>query len=156
MSTAGVAEVFRTCFEKSPRNAHGIRGSEPYIAPEEFDETPTGYDPAKTDIWACGIIFYTILHKSIPWRVAKAADPHYGRYLDFINKKGKERGGFGFPPFDRTPPGPRRLLYGLLDSDPVTRVGVSAVMEDEWFRNVEACKTGAPKHKHAAKDTNGG
>ncbi|KNC99808.1 HAL protein kinase [Spizellomyces punctatus DAOM BR117] len=144
----GVSEVFRTCFEKNPRKATGVHGSEPYIAPEEWSSVL--YDSSKADIWACGIIFYTLLHTSIPWRVAKPPDPHFCKYQAFL--KGRNRPNHGYPPFDRTAPGPRTALYRMLDPDPNERWAVNDVLEDEWFKGVEACKEGVPKHRHGAKD----
>jgi protein-serine/threonine kinase len=49
----GVATVFRTQWEKAPHLVHGIAGSAPYIAPEEWKQDQD-YLPTKVDIWACG------------------------------------------------------------------------------------------------------
>ncbi|KAJ3174752.1 serine/threonine-protein kinase HAL4/sat4 [Irineochytrium annulatum] len=50
----GVSEVFRTPFGKLSKKAHGVCGSGPYIAPEEFESKE--YDSELVDVWAIGII----------------------------------------------------------------------------------------------------
>jgi serine/threonine protein kinase len=50
----GVSEVFRTPFESKSKKLHGIAGSGPYIAPEEFLECD--YDSQPVDIWSMGVI----------------------------------------------------------------------------------------------------
>lgn len=49
----GVSTVFKTVFEKQPHLVHGVCGSGPYIAPEEW-KLENEYQPTKVDIWACG------------------------------------------------------------------------------------------------------
>ncbi|KAJ3026423.1 serine/threonine-protein kinase HAL4/sat4 [Rhizophlyctis rosea] len=194
----GVSDVFRTCVEKTPRKAKGICGSEPYIAPEGW--AGGEYEGPKVDMWACGVIYYIMLYKSIPWRSSRGGDVHYGDYLK--RRRGVVFGGggrsgegtgsqpvspalqpttiatpvtpmtpltlpsasislstpllpqpppqteyHGYPPFDRQPPGPRRILYNLLDPNPATRWTAQQVLNDPWFKTVEFCrvkKDGAP------------
>ncbi|KAJ1342748.1 hypothetical protein BSLG_002845 [Batrachochytrium salamandrivorans] len=59
----GTSAVFRTQWEKEPHKLHGICGSQPYIAPEEWD-TQHEYIPTKVDVWACGMILYAMLSKT--------------------------------------------------------------------------------------------
>ena len=67
-------------------NEHGIHGSEPYIAPEEFSEK--FYDPEKVDVWSCGIILYEILYISIPWTKACLNNNRYKLFIDgYVEKK---------------------------------------------------------------------
>ncbi|KAJ3162148.1 serine/threonine-protein kinase HAL4/sat4 [Geranomyces michiganensis] len=144
----GVSEVFRTCFEKSPRKASGVCGSEPYIAPEEW-QSPSGYDATKADIWACGIILYTMLQASIPWRVAKTLDPHYAKYAAFAAANTDAR-TIGYAPFDRLqPPGLRVIMYKMMVVDPAARATADEVLADKWLAAVECCRLGEPKHKHS-------
>lgn len=49
----GVSAVFRTQFEKEAHKLHGVFGSTPYIAPEEWIEGAE-YFPTKVDVWASG------------------------------------------------------------------------------------------------------
>ena len=49
----GVSAVFRTQWEKQIHKLHGVFGSTPYIAPEEWHEE-TDYNPTKVDVWSSG------------------------------------------------------------------------------------------------------
>lgn len=60
----------------------GIRGTEAYMAPEEFKIGK--YDPFKVDIWALGIIFYEIIYKSLPWRNAERDNKRYNDHYTFF------------------------------------------------------------------------
>ncbi|RUP48669.1 kinase-like domain-containing protein [Jimgerdemannia flammicorona] len=52
----GVSDVFHMCWENKSHMSKGLCGSEPYIAPEEFEEKE--YDAPSVDIWSCGIVYY--------------------------------------------------------------------------------------------------
>ncbi|TPX32597.1 hypothetical protein SmJEL517_g04330 [Synchytrium microbalum] len=138
----GVSEVYRTAFEKAPRKAKGLCGSEPYIAPEEWEEGAE-YDPCKVDVWAIGIIYYTMIYNSVPWRASKQGDTHYQCYL---SRRHPGPPAHGFIPFDRQPPGTRDMLYRLLDPSADQRISITEIMNDPWFMKIESCKL-------ATKDT---
>ncbi|CAO3647482.1 unnamed protein product [Cunninghamella blakesleeana] len=97
ISDFGSAECFRVAWEAPNENgqpiihkSHGLVGSEPYIAPEEFilDE----YDARKVDVWSCGIIYMAMRTGSHLWHVAKQdEDEAYERYIKFRNLVDKER-----------------------------------------------------------------
>ncbi|KAJ3139967.1 serine/threonine-protein kinase HAL4/sat4 [Geranomyces variabilis] len=124
----GVSEVFRNPFCSLARKAKGLCGSGPYIAPEEFE---TGeYDSEQVDVWSIGIIYYVMVYNSIPWKAATPTDPRYKHYLE---NKGK------FWPLDRMQPGPRKLMYRILDPNPATRITMKEVEEDEWFKSLKVC-----------------
>lgn len=53
----GVSDVFRMCWEKTCHLSRGLCGSEPYIAPEQF-EPKAQYDARLVDVWACAIVYY--------------------------------------------------------------------------------------------------
>ncbi|KAJ2518349.1 serine/threonine protein kinase [Coemansia sp. RSA 2049] len=59
--------------------SYGICGSDPYMAPELFDN---GYYMApRADIWALGIIYFAMQHQQFPWAVAQTArDTRYGAF----------------------------------------------------------------------------
>lgn len=126
----GVSEVFRAPFEKAAKKAKGICGSTPYIAPEEF-EPDAEYDPTKVDVWAIGIIYYVMIYHSVPWKQAVKSDPHYRYYLQNRCKN--------FWPIDRMAPGPRKLMYQLLDPDPVKRYSIAQILDDDWVKSIEYC-----------------
>jgi protein-serine/threonine kinase len=82
-------------WETQPHLSRGIGGSEPYIAPEEFIEDL--FDPRWVDVWACGIIYMSMLTSSLLWRIAKEKeDCNYKVYIEE-----KARGVEVLKPFQR-------------------------------------------------------
>lgn len=65
----GVSDVFKTAFDRMPHLSRGVCGSEPYIAPEEFDMVE--YDAREVDIWAAGVIYYAMTHSGLPWYISQ-------------------------------------------------------------------------------------
>ena len=51
----------------------------------------------------------------------------------------------GYPPFDRQPPGLRRILYALLDPNPETRWSATDLLSDPWFKSIEFCRVVKPE-----------
>jgi protein-serine/threonine kinase len=81
----GNAECFRMAWETQPHLARGICGSEPYIAPEEFKDD--FFDSRLVDIWACGIIYMSMMTSRILWRVAIGKeDCNFKAYLEAKKK----------------------------------------------------------------------
>ncbi|KAJ1551700.1 serine/threonine-protein kinase HAL4/sat4 [Nowakowskiella sp. JEL0078] len=131
----GVAEVFRTLWESKPRRCKGVCGSEPYISPEEWNDA-NEYDPTKADVWACGIIFYTMCFNSVPWKVARSNDQNYQKYLC------RQQQGVvaNYAPFNRIEnPAARSVILKMLDPDPEIRPSIASVLETPWIQSTEAC-----------------
>ncbi|KAF8940926.1 serine/threonine-protein kinase HAL4/sat4 [Dissophora ornata] len=79
----GIANVFKSVGDPNPLPCKGIIGSEPYIAPEEFCQDE--YDPRAVDVWACGVIFYTMYYAAMPWsRADRKKDARFARYISDI------------------------------------------------------------------------
>ncbi|KAJ3330820.1 serine/threonine-protein kinase HAL4/sat4 [Blyttiomyces sp. JEL0837] len=129
----GVSEVFRTPFGSLSKKAHGLCGSGPYIAPEEFDGKE--YEQELVDVWAIGIIYYVMLYNSIPWKAAGNNDARFKYYLE-------HRGSFW--PIDRLSPPVRKMMYRILEPDVTKRVWIKDIMEDEWIKATEYCAVGSP------------
>ncbi|KAL1955218.1 hypothetical protein VTO42DRAFT_8930 [Malbranchea cinnamomea] len=68
----GSAVVFRYPFENNVVLASGIVGSDPYLAPEVYDEKK--YDPRATDIWSLAIIFCCMTLRRFPWKQPRLSD----------------------------------------------------------------------------------
>ncbi|KAK4233598.1 kinase-like domain-containing protein [Achaetomium macrosporum] len=68
----GSAHVFRYPFESSIVLATGIVGSDPYLAPEVYDEKK--YDPQGVDIWSLAIIFCCMTLRRFPWKLPRLSD----------------------------------------------------------------------------------
>jgi serine/threonine protein kinase len=53
----------------------GIVGSDPYLAPEVYDERK--YDPQPPDIWSLAIIFCCMSLRRFPWKMPRMTDNSY-------------------------------------------------------------------------------
>ncbi|KAI0177497.1 kinase-like domain-containing protein [Pestalotiopsis sp. NC0098] len=71
----GSAHVFKYPFEGGIVPASGIVGSDPYLAPEVYDERK--YDPQAVDIWSLAIIFCCMSLRRFPWKVPRLTDNSY-------------------------------------------------------------------------------
>lgn len=59
--------------------AVGIVGSDPYLAPEVYDEKK--YDPRPTDIWSLAIIFCCMTLRRFPWKQPRVTDNSYRLFV---------------------------------------------------------------------------
>lgn len=57
----------------------GIVGSDPYLAPEVYDERK--YDPTATDIWSLAIIFCCMTLRRFPWKQPRIIDNSYKLFV---------------------------------------------------------------------------
>lgn len=57
----------------------GIVGSDPYLAPEVYDEKR--YDPRPTDIWSLAIIFCCMTLRRFPWKQPRISDNSYKLFI---------------------------------------------------------------------------
>lgn len=57
----------------------GIVGSDPYLAPEVYDEKR--YDPRFTDIWSLAIIFCCMSLRRFPWKQPRISDNSYHLFV---------------------------------------------------------------------------
>ncbi|CAK7563039.1 MAG: Nitrogen permease reactivator protein [Sporothrix epigloea] len=71
----GSAHVFKYPFESGIVLASGIVGSDPYLAPEVYDERK--YDPTAVDIWSLAIIFCCMTLRRFPWKIPRMSDNSY-------------------------------------------------------------------------------
>ncbi|KAH8889729.1 Pkinase-domain-containing protein [Thozetella sp. PMI_491] len=71
----GSAHVFKYPFESGIVMATGIVGSDPYLAPEVYDERK--YDPQAVDIWSLAIIFCCMTLRRFPWKVPRMTDSSF-------------------------------------------------------------------------------
>lgn len=53
----------------------GIVGSDPYLAPEVYEERK--YDPTAVDIWSLAIIYCCMTLRRFPWKVPRMTDNSY-------------------------------------------------------------------------------
>jgi protein-serine/threonine kinase len=146
----GVSDVFRMCWEKTTHLSKGLCGSEPYIAPEQFEHKgklvistsltrlaanvcfPTEYDARLVDVWATAVVFYCMHFQELPWRVAKPSDPSYGPYLQLYAGSASPS-----PLSNLVPRECRSIIKKMLDPDPKTRATTDQIMADPWFAAIK-------------------
>ncbi|KAK3944930.1 Serine/threonine-protein kinase oca2 [Diplogelasinospora grovesii] len=68
----GSAHVFKYPFENGIVLASGIVGSDPYLAPEVYNEKK--YDPQAVDIWSLAIIYCCMTLRRFPWKIPRMTD----------------------------------------------------------------------------------
>lgn len=93
----GSAVVFKYPFEDDIVLAHGIVGSDPYLAPEVLTSTEN-YDPQFVDIWSIAIIYCCMTLRRFPWKAPKQDDPSFSLYCkeddqphDYVESAKKHR-----------------------------------------------------------------
>ncbi|XP_038988635.1 CBL-interacting protein kinase 1-like isoform X1 [Phoenix dactylifera] len=99
---------------------HTTCGSPNYIAPEVLANR--GYDGARSDIWSCGVILYVILVGYLPFEDRNIAVLYQKIF----------KGDTQIPKW--LSPGAQNLLRRILDPNPITRINVAGIKEDEWFK----------------------
>ncbi|KAF9307895.1 serine/threonine-protein kinase HAL4/sat4 [Podila horticola] len=145
----GNSEVFRMPWEKKVRSSASIRGSGPFIAPEEFTENT--FDARKVDMWSCGIIYMCMRLGRYNWFEASKGDPIWDSFLHKLEQF-KEQDEQEVP----TNPHltaieqathtilawPQHVAYvidKLLDPSPRTRWQAVHVLDSQWMEHVDNC-----------------
>lgn len=125
----GVSDVFRMCWEKSTHYSKGLCGSEPYIAPEQFEQKE--YDARLVDIWAAAVVYYCMQCQELPWRVAKMSDP---TFQEFVHSYLGTTTPSPLP--NLSPRECRPLLKKMLCPDPKMRCMTDEILKDPWLSQV--------------------
>ena len=86
------------------------------------------YDARKADIWSIGIIYYAMIFHGIPWETAACQDSNYRHYIRCAGK--------GFEPFSRLSSGPKRMLKRMLEPNPMKRITIEEILNDEWYNRI--------------------
>ncbi|SAM05768.1 hypothetical protein [Absidia glauca] len=133
----GVSDVFRFAWESQGHKSRGLMGSEPYIAPEAFENKE--YWGAVADVWSAGIVLYCVWMQGLIWHRAKKSDNAYACYLRNYSTQ-------QFELLSKLPTGPRKLLYAILDPNPSTRISCEAILNDPWVLSIDVCVGGGVGH----------
>ncbi|KAF9376482.1 serine/threonine-protein kinase HAL4/sat4 [Podila verticillata] len=145
----GNSEVFRMPWEKKVRSSASIRGSGPFIAPEEFTEDT--FDARKVDMWSCGIIYMCMRLGRYNWFEAKEGDPIWDSFLykleqfKVLDEKEKPTNPHLTAIEQAThsnlawPQRVSQVIDRLLDPNPRTRWHVGQVLDSQWMEHVDNC-----------------
>ncbi|KAL6544868.1 CBL-interacting serine/threonine-protein kinase 20 [Orobanche minor] len=99
---------------------HTTCGTPAYVAPEVINKK--GYDGEKADIWSCGVILFVLLAGYLPFQDSNLME----MYRKIC------RGEFKCPQW--FPPEVKKLLSRILSPNPNSRVTLSQIMENMWFK----------------------
>ncbi|KAJ4982453.1 hypothetical protein NE237_033290 [Protea cynaroides] len=99
---------------------HTTCGTPNYVAPEVINNK--GYDGAKADLWSCGVILFVLMAGYLPFEDSN---------LVTLYKK-IFKAEFTCPPWFST--SAKKLIKRILDPNTVTRIKISEVIENEWFK----------------------
>ncbi|XP_016458040.1 CBL-interacting protein kinase 5 [Nicotiana tabacum] len=99
---------------------HTTCGTPAYVAPEVINKR--GYDGEKADIWSCGVILFVLLAGYLPF--------HDQNLMEMYKKISK--GEFKCPQWFH--PEVRKLLSRILDPNPSSRITLTKLMDNYWFK----------------------
>ncbi|CAA2967989.1 CBL-interacting kinase 32 [Olea europaea subsp. europaea] len=99
---------------------HTTCGTPNYVAPEVLNDL--GYDGATADLWSCGVILFVLLAGYLPFD-----DPNVMNLYKKISLA-----EFTCPPWLSL--SARILITRILDPNPMTRIIIPEILEDEWFK----------------------
>lgn len=99
---------------------HTTCGTPNYVAPEVINNK--GYDGAKADLWSCGVILFVLMAGYLPFEDSN---------LMALYKK-IFKAEFTCPPWFSS--SAKKLIKRILDPSPSTRITISEVIENEWFK----------------------
>ncbi|XP_043699068.1 CBL-interacting protein kinase 5-like [Telopea speciosissima] len=118
ISDFGLSALCESC--RNDGLLHTTCGTPAYVAPEVINKK--GYDGAKADIWSCGVILFVLLAGYLPFQDANLMEMY----------RKISRGEFKCPNWFS--PEVRKLLSRILDPNPNTRLIISKIMENPWFK----------------------
>ncbi|KAJ6992533.1 CBL-interacting serine/threonine-protein kinase 23-like [Populus alba] len=99
---------------------HTTCGTPNYVAPEVINNK--GYDGAKADLWSCGVILFVLMAGYLPFEESN---------LMALYKK-IFKADFTCPPWFSS--SAKKLIKRILDPNPSTRITISELIENEWFK----------------------
>ncbi|XP_042477586.1 CBL-interacting serine/threonine-protein kinase 23-like [Macadamia integrifolia] len=99
---------------------HTTCGTPNYVAPEVINNK--GYDGAKADLWSCGVILFVLMAGYLPFEDSNLVTLYKKIY----------KAEFTCPAWFST--SAKKLIKRILDPNPVTRITISEVIENEWFK----------------------
>ncbi|KAL7002281.1 CBL-interacting serine/threonine-protein kinase 9 [Sarracenia purpurea var. burkii] len=99
---------------------HTACGTPNYVAPEVI--TDKGYDGTSADVWSCGVILFVLMAGYLPFD-----EPNLMALYRRIQKA-----DFSCPSWFSS--GAKKLIKRILDPNPVTRITISEILANDWFK----------------------
>ncbi|KAF3782095.1 CBL-interacting serine/threonine-protein kinase 9 [Nymphaea thermarum] len=99
---------------------HTACGTPNYVAPEVLKDK--GYDGTTADVWSCGVILFVLMAGYLPFDEAN----HTALYKKIYKAE------FTCPSWFSS--NAKKLIHRILDPNPLTRIKISEILEDEWFK----------------------
>ncbi|XP_042480635.1 CBL-interacting serine/threonine-protein kinase 9-like isoform X2 [Macadamia integrifolia] len=99
---------------------HTACGTPNYVAPEVLHDK--GYDGTAADIWSCGVILFVLMAGYLPFD-----EPNLMALYRKIYKA-----DFTCPSWFSS--GAKKLIKSILDPNPLTRITIPEILENEWFK----------------------
>jgi len=98
-------------------------GTPAYIAPEILEDK--GYKEFGVDIWSAGVVLYSMLYGSVPFKANNMEELHTMIMTGNYTLK------------DDTSAEARDLLRGMLEKNPKKRSPVSDILKHPWFTDID-------------------
>ncbi|XP_024968226.1 CBL-interacting protein kinase 32-like [Cynara cardunculus var. scolymus] len=99
---------------------HTTCGTPNYVAPEVLNDR--GYDGATADLWSCGVILFVLLAGYLPFDDSNLMNLY----------KKISAAEFTCPPWVSF--SAIKLITRILDPNPMTRITIPELLNDEWFK----------------------
>ncbi|XP_057527332.1 CBL-interacting protein kinase 33-like isoform X3 [Amaranthus tricolor] len=99
---------------------HTTCGTPNYVAPEVLNDR--GYDGATADLWSCGVILFVLLAGYLPFDDSNLMNLY----------KKISVAEFTCPPWMSF--SAKKFITRILDPNPMTRLTIPEILEDEWFK----------------------
>ncbi|XP_075489348.1 CBL-interacting serine/threonine-protein kinase 3-like isoform X1 [Primulina tabacum] len=99
---------------------HTTCGTPNYVAPEVLNDR--GYDGATADLWSCGVILFVLLAGYLPFDDANLMN----LYSKISSAEFTCPSWFSF--------GAMKLIARILEPNPLKRITIPEILEDEWFK----------------------
>ncbi|PQQ21734.1 CBL-interacting serine/threonine-protein kinase 9 isoform X1 [Prunus yedoensis var. nudiflora] len=118
-----ISDFGLSTFEQQVREdglLHTACGTPNYVAPEVLNNK--GYDGTSSDIWSCGVILFVLMAGYLPFD-----EPNLIALYRKICKA-----EFSCPSWFSS--GAKKLIQRILDPNPVTRITIPEILENEWFK----------------------
>ncbi|CAA7399601.1 unnamed protein product [Spirodela intermedia] len=113
---------------------HTTCGTPNYVAPEVLDNK--GYGGAAADVWSCGVILFVLMAGYLPFDEPNlmALYKKFSIFIAFFHLflHWIYRADFTCPPWFSS--GSMKLIKSILNPNPLTRIKISEILENEWFK----------------------